>query len=123
MGHIKDILQHANSYGSRSSILSVLVWIFGTLLTALTVSSIFKAPIWVSCFLAILIGIAFFVMIGAYIFCLYKDKPDLLRSESFNLQKLAIERQTSSDSLVGIQTPNNKIVDAQVVELIDEEEQ
>ncbi|MHA3083419.1 hypothetical protein ACX1NX_09665 [Acinetobacter sp. ANC 5383] len=79
----------------------------GTCLASLTCSSIFKAPTWVLIFFSVLSFIAFVAAIIAYFYCLFKGQTDALRSESFNLEKLAIERQISSDSLTGIQQPSN----------------
>ncbi|WP_374527780.1 hypothetical protein [Acinetobacter sp.] len=102
MDYIKQIFQHASSYGSRSSILSILLWIIFGFLGPLILSSIF-APPWVSILLAIiLVG---FLIIFAYVYlhCLHNGNIDALRSEKFVISKMAIEKQTSGDSVTGVQ--------------------
>lgn len=123
MNYIKDVLQHANSYGSRSSILSIFTWFLGTSMASLTLGAIFHFYVWMLYFIASLIFVTFLVMIGTYIYCLRIGNFDALRSESFNIQKLAIERQASSDSLSGIQASSiDRPAETLVIELVDEDE-
>jgi len=114
MDYIKQIFQHASSYGSRSSILSILLWIIFGFLAPLIISSIF-APQWVSILLAVIL-VSFLIIFGyAYLHCLHNGNIDALRSEKFVISKMALEKQTTSDSVTGVQTlpsrsGNNKAI-------------
>ena len=45
-----------------------------------------------------------FLLIMAYTFlyCLHKGDTDALRSEKFNIEKIALEKQSSSDNLIDV---------------------
>ncbi|MDV7386048.1 type IV secretion system protein [Acinetobacter baumannii] len=100
MDLVKQILQQANSYGSRSSILSVLLWVIFGLIAPFIISSIF-APIWVSILLAVLLVLFLLLLAFVFLYCLLKGRTDELRSEKFVISKLAIENQIPEDSLNG----------------------
>lgn len=101
MDFVKQIFQHANSYGSKSSILSPLIWIVLGILGPLVMSSIF-APAWVSVLLAVVFVIFILILAYVYLYCLHKGDTDALRSEKFNIEKIALEKQSSSDSLIDV---------------------
>jgi hypothetical protein len=50
---------------------------------------------------AIMTVVTFILFIGAYIYCLFNDR-EALRSETYSIQKLAIERGFVGDSATGI---------------------
>lgn len=101
MDYVKQILQQANAFGSKSSILSILAWISGSILAAITLSSIFKAEKWISIGLFVLLILMIISILVAFFFCLFTNKTDALRSEKFNIEKLAIEKHIPEDSLNG----------------------
>ncbi|TCB73199.1 hypothetical protein [Acinetobacter sp. ANC 4177] len=103
MDYIKQIFQHASSYGSRSSILSILLWIIFGFLAPLIIASIF-APPWVAILFAVILVVFLIIFAYVYLYCLHKGNIDALRSEKFVISKMAIEKQTSSDSVTGVQT-------------------
>lgn len=88
---------------SRSDVLRGLIWpmsITGTLMLALAYT---KAPDW-----AIGIAAGLFVLFAvlyalSYTFCLFKDR-DALRSETYSLNKMAIEHGILGDSIRGVLT-------------------
>lgn len=86
---------------SRSDVLKPLAWLIGLLLAGTLLSSLEKAPIWLTATLLGMIGAAGIVYGGAYIFCLVIDR-DALRSERYSLSKLALEHGVYGDSEVGI---------------------
>jgi len=118
MDYVKHILQQTNSFGSRSSILSILAWILGSLLCATTLASIFKADKLILIGLFILVVIMIIAILVAFFFCLFTNKTDILRSEKFNIEKLALEKHVPEDSLNGefktINTQNTKALTARV---------
>ena len=118
MDYVKHILQQANSFGSRSSILSILAWILGSLLCATTLASIFNADKLILIGLFILVVIMIIAILVAFLFCLFTNKTDILRSEKFNIEKLALEKHVPEDSLNGefktINTQNTKALTARV---------
>ncbi|OTG82347.1 hypothetical protein [Acinetobacter sp. ANC 4648] len=128
MEFVKHVLSQANSFGSRSSILSILAWILGSILAAITLSSIFKAEKWILIGLFALLVLMIFSVLVAFFFCLFTNKTDALRSEKFNIEKLAIEKHVPEDSLNGqLKTinsaTNTKVLSTSVdsIEAVDDE--
>jgi hypothetical protein len=96
-----SLLQQAASSGSRSTVLRPLAWLLG-LLIAGTVSGIeVKAPDWLLISLLIMTVSTVTLYLGSYIYCLFSDR-DALRSETYSIQKLAIQKGIVGDSTVGI---------------------
>lgn len=104
MDYLKHILQHAKSFGSRSSILSVLAWIFGTLFFSITLAGVLKAETWLLIAMFLLLVVVLISILVAFFYCLFTGNTDILRSEKFVIEKLAIEKQVASDSVTGTQT-------------------
>lgn len=104
MDFVRHIFNHANSYGSRSSILSLWAWLIATLLASMTITSVFNAPKFVIIVLTILLVITLFAAMVAFFYCLFTGDTDALRSEKFNIEKLAIEKQVMGDNLTGTQS-------------------
>ena len=100
MDYIRLIFQQASSYGSKSSILSALMWIIFGFLGLFILASIF-APMWVSILLAVVVSVFLILFIYTYLRCLHKGNTDDLRSETFVISKLAIEKHIPEDSLNG----------------------
>ncbi|MEQ1322125.1 hypothetical protein [Acinetobacter soli] len=108
MDYIKQIFQHAQSYGSKSSILSILLWIIFGVIGPMILASIF-APQWVAILLAVIL-VSFLVLFAyTYLRCLHTGDTDSLRSEKFVISKMAIAKQSSSDSETGVQKLPEKI--------------
>lgn len=80
-----------------------LSWLLAILLTATLVSFIPDPPVplWVSICLVTMDCLAFLLFAGAYIFFMTKD-PDALRSEKFNIEKMAIQQSMTGDSEHGV---------------------
>ncbi|MGO9145539.1 MAG: hypothetical protein ACLQDF_04150 [Desulfomonilia bacterium] len=93
-------MEQASAKGSRSTILRPIGWMM-PICVASTLSSIYlNSPIWLICMFAIFCGLTMVLYLGSYIFCLLTDK-DALRSETYSIQKMAIEKGFVGDSLVG----------------------
>jgi hypothetical protein len=105
---IKYLVEHALERSSRSSVVTTLTIMAGMLATAMLASAFENAPTWMSIFFATLLGVDFITFIVAYGFFAYRT-PDALRSESFYLQKLAIERGLIGDARSGLSPTNESI--------------
>lgn len=94
------VAQHVAG-GSRTDVLRALVWPNAMLLIALVWASTKGAPATVQFLLAALL-VGFMVLYGVSYVAFGKKDPNLLRSEKFNIEKLAIERGVYGDSAKGI---------------------
>jgi hypothetical protein len=88
--------------GKRSDVLRALIWPTGLLLTATVSSGIYRAPTWLPILLGVLTA-GYVIMYGfGFLWCLLRN-PDLLRSESYNAHKMAIEHGLLGDHTTGLQ--------------------
>ena len=101
MSIIRALLSHSDASGSRSTILKPLTWLLGILLAVLLAAFRLGAPAWFCYLLAGIILVAVLLFFFAYGFCLFKDR-DALRSESFSLRKMEIEKGLYGDSDLGL---------------------
>lgn len=100
MAYFTHLLQHSDASGSKSTILKPLNWLLISLASILITLTYIKAPV---AFIYIIFGllvITFVLIIGTYIYCLRKN-PDALRSETFSIQKMALEKGVYGDSTSG----------------------
>jgi hypothetical protein len=67
-----------------------------------------KAPNWMLIYFATLATCAAVLYLAAFIFCLFNDR-DALRSETYSIQKLAIEKGFVGDSSVGVLDERNQL--------------
>lgn len=101
---------------SRSDVLKPLVYAIGVLLTAELSFVVAKAPGWLLLTGGIFIGLALTAYLGAFVFCLLTN-PDLLRSERYGLEKMAIERGVYGDSSTGlVETAKPEINNPRMIE-------
>ena len=107
MSIIKALLSHSDASGSRSTILKPLTWLLGIILATLLAAFRFSAPAWFCYLLAGIIILAVLLFFFAYVFCLFKDR-DALRSESFSLWKMEIEKGLYGDSDMGLVQRSNR---------------
>ena len=64
-------------------------------------------PVWVLVMLGVFQGLTVLAYLAAYFFLLVKDR-DALRSERFQLSKMAIERSITGDNLAGFLEPEKQ---------------
>jgi len=64
------------------------------------------APFWMDLIFAFFITLTGLLYLGTFVYCLLKGKDDLLRSESYSIQRLAIEKGMIGDSRVGLFSPS-----------------
>jgi hypothetical protein len=104
LGFITAFLNQATAQGSRSTVLRPVTWFSGVLLFGLLACFELKAPEWASKTLAAMLFVTFLLFLGAYLFCLVKDR-DALRSETYSIQRLAIEKGYIGDNIAGLFDP------------------
>src|SRR5260370_28984511 len=98
---VTDLLQQATAQGSRSTVLRPLGWLL-TISGAIAIASIeFKADTWVLIIFVTICALTAALYLGAYIYCLIVDR-DALRSETYSIQKLAIQKGSIGDSATGL---------------------
>jgi hypothetical protein len=98
---VTGLLQQATEQGSRSTVLRPLGWLLA-ISGAIALGALeFKADIWVSVVFVTICALAAALYLGAYIFCLIYDR-DALRSETYSIQKLAIQKGSIGDSATGL---------------------
>jgi hypothetical protein len=98
---IKSWFDLAQIGQSRSSITNPLQWTMVILLVAILSCALAKLPMWVIIFLLVCFGLVFGLFLYAYLHFMH-TKPDVLRSEQFHLQKMAIEHGYVGDSIHGL---------------------
>ena len=106
---LKDLLRQADESGSRSTALKIPAWLAGMLLTTLLGSAVgpLGVPVWISILLAVLL-VAVLGFIGwAFHSCVKTNQWDPLRSETYALTRLAIEKGYVGDSLSGLRDPRD----------------
>ena len=102
----RELLSEAVVRGSRSTALKPLLTAIGLILV--TIVSIvgvtskwgLNFPVWVITTLVGILVLIVFIFLCAYVFLLFKD-PEALRSESFILRKMEIERGAIGDNIHG----------------------
>ncbi|MDE0087611.1 MAG: hypothetical protein OXU23_17950 [Candidatus Poribacteria bacterium] len=98
---LHSFFSEASAKGAKSTALQSLHWVIGMLLTSIPIMAWVDAPSWILIAISSAFGLVLVTFIGAYIFLLIKN-PDALRSESYTLSKMAIERGLIGDSLSGL---------------------
>ncbi len=101
---IRSLLEQATARGTKATVLKPLGWLLGILITAIFISFYIHAPIWVPVMFSVFVGLVMSLYLGAFIYCLLKDR-DALRSETYSIQKLAIEKGFVGDDIAGILQP------------------
>lgn len=97
---IKALLSQSDASGSRSTILKPLIWLIGVLLGVFLTLIFAEADLWLHIIIILLIVAAIGLYFYVYYYCL-RHNPDALRSESFTIQKLQIEKGIFGDSNTG----------------------
>ena len=98
---IKAFLQQASAKETKATVLKPLGWMIGILIAAIIGSASFMGPKWVVIMFSIFAGVTMALYLFAYLFCLFTDK-DALRSETYSIQKLAIEKGFIGDNATGL---------------------
>jgi hypothetical protein len=109
-----SLFEQATIQGSRSTVLRPLGWVTSVCGACLLGAVYEKAPAWVVVLFGAAEAGAVLLYFGAYIFCLVEDR-DALRSETYSIQKLAIQRGFIGDNAAGVfkieeQPPGNLLI-------------
>ncbi len=107
MNFIKALLSQSDASGSKSTILKPLTWLIGILFGVLLTLAYMKADIWLTVIMVLLIIAIIILYIYVYCYCLHHNS-DALRSESFSIRKMEIEKGMYGDSNTGLlERPSN----------------
>lgn len=109
------VWERAQGQGSRSTVLRPLGWLLALCATSAIASVSVEAPGWLTVLFATGTALSILVYLLAYGYCLLKD-PEVLRTESYSIQKLAIEKSFRGDSETGIVDISDERTSAQLLE-------
>jgi hypothetical protein len=98
---IASFLQQATAQGTRSTILNPLGWFFALCTGGLLGSVRWNASLWIQLIFGVFAILGGTTYLGAYVFCLLTKQPELLRTEKYLIQQLAIEKGFRGDSITG----------------------
>lgn len=96
----KQLFSQSSSHGARSTALRPLNWFLVLLITGMISIHKFGLPDWVLYLLGASLLITMLLYLLTYGYLLFTDK-DALRSESFTIKKLAIEKGLVGDDITG----------------------
>ena len=105
---IKAFLEKATVEGTRTTVLKPLAWLIALLVGATIGAFSTPTPNWIGVAFAILVIALTLLYTLAYGYCLFTDK-DALRSETYSIQKLAIEKGYVGDNIMGSLMPTQPI--------------
>ena len=106
---IAALQQQMNATFSRSDVLRPLHILFGMLVIVVISLVYVKAPDWLVAWAAYgMFGVAF-IEVFSYIYCLFVDR-DSLRSEKYQLQKMAMQAHVVGDEGTGIFEDDDKLI-------------
>ena len=97
----QSFIEKGTLSGSRSTVLQPFYWIIAILTSGVFACLQAKAPEWVLILVVSGMSLSILGFLFAYFYCLVKDK-DALRSEKYNVTKMAIEQGFKGDSLRGL---------------------
>ncbi|WP_286816930.1 hypothetical protein [Marinobacter sp. UBA3607] len=97
---IRAFLQQASASGSKSTVLKPLGWMMLICVSATLSSAHFSLPVALTYLFAAFSCITMALYLVAYLYCLFKDR-DALRSETYSIQKMAIEKGFVGDDVSG----------------------
>ena len=101
LGLIRAFLEQATARGSRSTVLGPLGVMMPICVAATLAAHYLGAPIWLVVLFSTFSALTMVLYLFAYLYCLFKDR-DALRTETYSIQKLAIEKGFIGDSMVGL---------------------
>jgi hypothetical protein len=101
LDQLKSWLDLAQIGQSRSSITNPLQWTMVILIGGMVLCAILRLPDWIIIVLLVCLALVVALFLYAYLHFMH-TKPDVLRSEQFHLQKLAIEHGLVGDSIHGL---------------------
>jgi len=121
LGVIKAFLEQATAKGTRATVLKPIGWMMVILVSATLSSFYFKAPPWLGVMFAVFACLTMVLYLLAYTYCLFTDK-DALRSETYSIQKLAIEKGFVGDDIMGRLRPPKPVAGVIGADTLNESE-
>jgi hypothetical protein len=106
---VKGFLEQATAKGTRATVLKPIGWMMVILVSATLSSYGLSAPPWLGVLFAVFTALTMVLYLVAYVYCLFTDK-DALRSETYSIQKLAIEKGFLGDDIVGPLKPRKPVI-------------
>lgn len=104
----RDILEHHTGSGKRSTALQPLLVLAG-IVGAMLISAVWVgAPTWMIVGLFVSFCILLLLIFWGYLYFM-KTNPDALRSEKFNIAKMALERGMIGDKILGMVLTSEEI--------------
>lgn len=104
-----NLLNQALSSGSRSTVLKSLGWLIALASAGAISSMTLTGTNWLTVIFGIFLVLSGALYLAAYVFFALKD-PDALRSETFSIRKLEIERGYRGDDSAGFIPPQTSRV-------------
>jgi len=101
---IQAFLEQATAKGTKATILKPLGWMMLILISATLSAFYLNSPKWVGVLFSVFTCVTMVLYLLTYIYCLFKDR-DALRSETYSIQKLAIEKGFVGDDISGMLQP------------------
>ena len=98
---IRMFLAQASATGSKSTVLKPLYIMMAMCIASVFSAIYYAAPVWITYFFSFFTAATMCLYLSAYIYCLFTN-PDSLRSETYSIQKLAIEKGFVGDDLNGM---------------------
>lgn len=109
LGVIRAFLEQAMAKGTRATVLKPIAWMMVISVSATLSSYYLSAPPWLGVLFAVFTCLTMALYLIAYTYCLFTDK-DALRSETYSIQKLAIEKGFFGDDIVGELKPRKAAI-------------
>lgn len=106
---LRAFLSSSDASGTRSTILTDLRWVLSILVVGILGSGWASLPGWVLILLGTGVALDLVVMLGAFII-FSRRNPDLLRTESYTLRKMEIERGFLGDSESGLLEASPEVI-------------
>lgn len=103
----KELFSRAGPDGSRSTALQSLHWMIVSILGALLIGAWLEFH-WLLLVTFALILIGFVCLFGYSYYFLLHENLDALRSETYSLKKMSIEKGITGDSTQGVFEPDEK---------------
>jgi hypothetical protein len=100
--------EQVNATAWRSDVLKPLAWLIGMLILLVALLAFAKAPEWLMIWIAVTLLVSVALYGVSYAICFFVDR-DALRSESYSLNKMAIEQKLIGDSTSGLFDPDETI--------------
>ena len=120
---LHSLEQHSKASASRSDVLRVLIWPGAIVATLLGATIGFGGPPWLVITLTITLLVLLAVYLVSFVWLLIVN-PDALRSERYQIEKLAIERGVYGNSTVGLidERATPRVIDEAIIREPDRSE-